>query len=477
MLRIKKLSIGLFAIIILIMFTVSGLGVLNARAESNDVYSSTVDNGIYDEYTDIDIHYGIPISNFYNFYASGVNITEQHNKVYLQVELENPIVYFIPRELFQSEGVTSYIGKEYGFITDTFSVEGSDALHTIVMLFDIEMKDDFLLSKDHLKIRITPVFQGEFAYITPQTKVIKGVKSNNQIGYDGAHQGVLYVDAEAECVIPVPTTKTSYVTAVSQCVFSPVNKYYLKNFKSLVSLYNENHLNAFDEGYILEQDQGAYFTQMDFAYSGHFYEPGEVSIKDVGNVIISVASIGLDCLRIAKIFPPANPLISLAGHVADYVQSCITLARNAVDEMKPLDKNLTYIPDFTTAKEQIAQKGYLTKDAMIEVASADNNELVLTTGDFIEADYQISATDPSWKTRYVAALTIEALDLKSGSSFGISNVPYSENLAFAAAEEEITIEEGAESTAYFLPGGTQKNYIFTDYTGWYHNYKRISPSS
>ena len=470
----KKIVTILLAAMLVFVLCFSGLAFINVKAEEeNNIYPSDADNGIYDAYTDTDIHNSININDYKNYYSNGVTLVDgEHDTIHMQVERSNEIVNFIPRELFKIEGITGYIGKEYGFLTDTFAVEGSDALHTIVLLFNIIINDNSYETKGHLKIRIAPVFQGEFAYITPKTEVIRGIYKGDQVAYDEEHYGNFYIDMQTtvDCIVPVPSTRITYPTISDACYFGEVYKYYLQNFSSMVSLYNENHLNSFDDEYLVTKDEGAYFTQTDFAFSGHIYEAGKIGWASVADLATSVAACAID------IAGAMNPLVGFVSGVigagadlASFVKSTIDMKRDAMETMDATEKGLTYTPDYTTAEEQIAHKGYLTKDLLIEVSSGENGGLILGTNDYIEVDYQVSATDPGWRTRYVTALAIEANTLKGGAddAITISNVPYSGNFDFAVSQETIEQVVGEETDVYLLPHGRQLNAFYPKYTGWY----------
>ena len=467
----KNVMIGILSILLIVVISFTTCEFLGTfAAEADKTYPSNIDNGKYDQFTDTDKHNDINIVAYPDFYSKGISLSAEDKVVRMTVRQDNAVALFVPRELFQTVGVTAYIGREYGFITDTFAVEGSGALHTIVMLFDIIINDNSAITKDHLKIRIKSVFQGEFAYVTPQTQSLLCVRQNAFATYDSTHQGSIEIDSDGEYIVPVPPVNVETVTAVSHCRFLGINKYYLGNFQSLVSLYNEHHLNAFDEGYQVSQDQGAYFTQTDFAYSGHFYDPKGASLTEIGNVAASAFSVGLDIIRLFKLLPK-KPLIGVAFGMVDFIKSCISLVDSMEESrmMQPTEKGLTYTPDYTTAKEQILNKGYLTKDALVRVISDENQNFVLATGDYIEADYQISSSNPDWKTRYVTALVMDAITYteNGAESFTFSNVGYSDEFEFNAIGERTDAALGEDVDLYLLPGGRQALYLDIEHTGWY----------
>ena len=475
----KRLATEIISLLLVVMLAAVGCGFISAGAESSpqQAYSSGIDSEQYDEYTDFNEHNDILINYFADYYADSVMLKSESiveddiHKTVVRMDIlrENDISLFVPKELFAAEGVKTYIGKEYGFIVDTFAVEGSDALHSIVLLFDIDTKNSLIDTKDHLIITVSPVFQGEFAYITPQTEKILCAYPVSGVKYTDEHTAAIYVSACADTIVPVPVTASPAASTPESCMFSQINKYYLKNFKSLANLYNENHLNAFDEEYQVYEDKGAFFTQMDFSYSAHSYKEGEVSFGSVKDVVVNAVTTGVDVLRLVGKLPPANPVMTVISDMVGFIKSCFDLAGETVDRLESTEKVLTYVPDYTSAEEQINDKGYLTKDALIEVVSEGGEDLILTTGDNITVDYQVASSSPSWRTRYVLSLVMDAFAVtdEGTETITLSNSGYSDGLDFATMEENVELENGVESMLYLLPHGKQYNRIDPAYTGWY----------
>ena len=69
---------------------------------------SSVDQGDYDEYTDFNSQNCIKVKEFINHYSQGINLYNGRDLgedyeamyVYAEVEKDNPIVDFVPKELF-----------------------------------------------------------------------------------------------------------------------------------------------------------------------------------------------------------------------------------------------------------------------------------------------------------------------------------------------------------------------------------------
>lgn len=68
----------------------------------------------------------------------------------------------------------------------------------------------------------------------------------------------------------VPVAEATYST---EYAFTEYTKYYLTDIGCTMSLYNVNHPNADDAGYVLEDDYGAYFSQTDIACQVRLFEP------------------------------------------------------------------------------------------------------------------------------------------------------------------------------------------------------------
>ena len=154
--------------------------------------SYSVDNGRYDEYTDNKEKNGVDLLEYPSYYGAGTTfvseITSEERKFYMHFGGDDKIVDFVPRELFTEVGKTFYIGKEYGFIVDTFEVEYSDALHSIVMLFLVDVDDNIIETKNHIKVKVQSVFQGEFCYFDNDAEIVRTKKLSNDLLFDGDYK-------------------------------------------------------------------------------------------------------------------------------------------------------------------------------------------------------------------------------------------------------------------------------------------------
>ena len=448
-------------------------GFTATKAEEGKTYLTyAADNGIYDEYTDTDVHSGVELVDFPIIYSqgNGLNIAYSEGHSRIKPTQDNEITLFVPRELFRTEGIETYIGREYGFLKDTFAVEGSDALHTIVLLFNIIKEDNLAKTQDHLQITIEPVFQGEFAYVTPQTEYLMGLQFYNDdtLTYGGGHRGPFVVEASNDYVIAVPTV-TEYSGDAILYEFRPVVKYYLKNFSSQVTLYNENHANAFEEDYNPQEDDGSFFTQTDFEYSGKFLKKTGGFEEKATDVLVKSLSLCWDIFSDTMGWK-VGTYLSYAGSALDLFDSVMGLAEPELVEMTKAENKFTYTPFYTTKEEQLLHYGAVHKDALVEVLSAGDTDLVLGTGDHITTDYQIASEEPAWKTRYAAMLSVDAVaitDDGAGEPIRMQGCAYSDLLKNETTEGAETLAENTETEAILLPGGKKEFAVNPAQTGWY----------
>lgn len=268
----RKLKRGYIWAVVCVLATVVAFSTAitygSATGDSNYTDMYRVDNGIYDEYTDVMTHNGYSLESYAeNLYASTVNITwgegdpdaVRFGYIYT-IEGDDPITQFVPRELFlsETEEPVLYIGREYGFLVDTFrpsitnasgGVIQSDNLHSTVMLFTVDTQDNMVSTGDHLKLTIAPIFQAEFAYVerTADGMFAMAINPNThflEYNYQDTLDFLVFPsDGAAGYVVPV--AEATYST---EYAFTEYTKYYLTDIGCTMSLYNVNHPNADDAG-------------------------------------------------------------------------------------------------------------------------------------------------------------------------------------------------------------------------------------
>lgn len=193
----KWRSICVIAIIMSLLLACSAIFInVQNPAFAQEEASYSVDNGKYDEYTDNRKKNGVDLLKYPSYYGAGTTFTTEtiyENTAkdiigYMHFSGDDKIVDFVPRELFTKVEKTFYIGKTYGFIVDTFEVEYSDALHSIVMLFLVDVNDNIIETKNHIKVKVQSVFQGEFCYFDNDAEIVRTKKLSNDLLFDGDYK-------------------------------------------------------------------------------------------------------------------------------------------------------------------------------------------------------------------------------------------------------------------------------------------------
>lgn len=272
----RKLKRGYIWAVVCVLATVVAFSTAitygSATGDSNYTDMYRVDNGIYDEYTDVMTHNGYSLESYAeNLYASTVNITwgegdpdaVRFGYIYT-IEGDDPITQFVPRELFlsETEEPVLYIGREYGFLVDTFrpsitnasgGVIQSDNLHSTVMLFTVDTQDNMVSTGDHLKLTVAPIFQAEFAYVERTADslfVINELPELSDTEEKADFLNYWYNGLLSHFSFPADGAD-GYVVPVASGLeyeFAEYTKYYLTDIGCTMSLYNVNHPNADDAG-------------------------------------------------------------------------------------------------------------------------------------------------------------------------------------------------------------------------------------
>lgn len=456
----KWRSMCVIAILLSLLLACSAFFINVQRpAFAQEETSYSVDNGRYDEYTDNTKKDDVDILKYPSYYGAGTTFTTETTYAggvyYMHFNGDDKIVDFVPRELFTKVGKTFYIGKEYGFIVDTYEVENSDALHSIVMLFLIDVDDNIIETKNHIKVRVQPVFQGEFCCFDNDAEIVRTKKLSNDLIFDGGYTIVelnLVNEGaqQSNYVIAVPVSYNPGMGGY-RFQFKETKKYYLSNVSGMMSLYNENHLNVGDAGYNAEDDDGAFFSQADYAYNGHFYEGGD--LLSAGSLFGTFVSIALDFA--SELIPGSKialrSIIKLAEAgltAADIINGSKEIKES--EKMVSTEKELTYVPDYTTKDQQLLFNKCLNKDMVVAVESGDEKQLLLDSGDYVELDFQVSTTDTTWATRYILGLAIDAVPLSDEEedvTLQSETVGYSGSVVFTE-NETFELTSNAENNNY-----------------------------
>lgn len=424
--KLFRRSCVFFLVVVLLSFFSFGLikdGKISFAEEEGISHLTETDY----EITNIEKPNGIDIFEYGEKYYGGNATVDwgMFSVATMQISGSDDIVKIVPRELFKKEGKTLHIGKKYGFFVDCRKLyEHRDLLVSTVMLIAVNTENDMFAetSKSHLKIRLTPIFQADFAYVR------KGIDEKMSYLQDQTYNffkdeyqydlELIYPDSGEDFIVPVPTEYYNKFLGQPHLGFLQHNKYYLTNPSALVSLYNVNQPNPYNEDYIAENDTGCFFSQTDFNYSGIFLQEGEADPSDVGAVVFGAASFPFDLYdsivglgSVLKIIPAAGTIFS----TLDFFQTISKLENDIKDTQTSEEKKITYTPYYNNKEQQLAAGG-LCKDEIIAIKGNTENQLLFGTNNYFEFDYQIHCQDIEVDTRYAAMINIGVVSVISEKS-------------------------------------------------------------
>lgn len=405
----------LFITMLLMAFVCCNLTIQNAYAEtiSNEIACFTEDDyAIANEKRPN----GIELTRYEaDYYGKNATFTNNNGFKKIEVKDNDDIIKLIPEELFKKECAIQHFGREYGFFIETRKqFSDNDMLLSTVILFDVIVNDNMLAinSASHLKIKIQPIFQAEFAYIKRGNNEIYSLNEQKYNFFSNGYTKdlqVIYPTAGNEFVVPIPTI---YHDKYSIPHFEPQqhNKYYMTNVSNRTSLYNMNDYNPYDEKYNAENDMGCFFTQTDFAYNGVFLENGESSLKDTGEVVYDAAMLACDIYSdfggtLKSVFK-AVPYVGIVVSTLDIVNSLIEIDEGLRTHTISDSKTLSYRALYNNKEQQINNYHYLTKDSTIAITNNTENQLLFRTNDYAEFDYQINCQDTNVDTLYATMINI-----------------------------------------------------------------------
>lgn len=454
--------IVIVAIFVLSMlFVLLGAFTLNKQASAESAIQ-TDNAGLYDSFTNTDVHDGENIAYFKSIYGQeivfhdGTELGDGYdsNYTYMEIKDDSSILKFVPEKLFKETGKTFYLGKEYGFIVDTFEIDATGELHSIVMLIDIKIEDKMISTFDHLKITIEPVFQGEFAHVTPEMDTVRCRRDMDVTDYEENYLPVIkLLPTTKEYIVSIPTTSSPGMPLKHMCDFLETSKYYLKDFSGVVSLYNEYHPNVFDESYNIQNDYGAFFTMLDYGYDAGYIKEGKFTYSEtVRPVILNVASLALDIFGGA-----VGSAISIINDSSEFIQSIGDAIESTKVQIISENKVLDYKADFTVREHQI-KRGFFNRDIYFKPQSNEGYEIALGNSNSITVDMQVNTGDATWDTRYVAALGLEAFALNEGETYSFDiDTTYSGFLDFGYGynKETAALTIGENIETYILKNGKQ----------------------
>ena len=401
----------------------------NLQLNNDTSYEDKIANlteGTY-SFTNNEIVNGINIDEYVNYYAKNASVKYSAAKVkyVMSVYGNDDIVNFIPEDLFKTTGFKQHFGKKYGFVVSTSERLNCQALISSVMLVKITTSDVYD-STSHLKIRVEPIFQADFAYVNKSITKMVAIEYQSKDIFVNNYLDKVIMDYQCdgeEFIVPVPTDALGL-----NMEFKQHNKLRLSNPTNMVSLYNVNGLNPWDNGFDPYKDKGAFFSQIDFAYEGKYLVPTQSDYADIGELSVNMISTTFDALdllhaidnlkelKYLKSVFKAMPYVGVAFSTIDIIADIAKLTSKAKFEEIGKEKKFSYKAFFNNKEQQI-QNGGLQKDATIAIKiNEPGKQFLVGTGDFFEFDYQINTQDPNVDMVYASMFVCDVYQANTAGS-------------------------------------------------------------
>lgn len=386
MIRGKKLifMLALFVVILSMVFVCCNLTIHNLYAETIDneiVYLTENKYAITNEKTPN----GLDFENYSKDHYGKNAILSWETEKTMEVKGDDDIVKIIPEELFKKEGIVQHFGRHYGFFIETKKAfADNDMLLSTVMI--INMVNDNKMAGSattHLKFKVQPIFQADFAYIKRGNNTIYSLDEQTRDFFENKYKKDLHIVYPAigdGFVVPLPTWYfEDGAFGLPKLAFKQHNKYYLTEISNQVSLYNANDYNPYDEKYIPENDMGCFFTQIDCNYNGFFLEQGTANIAEKGEVAYNAAMLAFDIYDKAKGLKSVFKAIPVLGDVVttiDIINGINQIVDNGKMQEITSSENISYTPLLNSKELQLNEYKCLAKDTAVAIKSNDVKKLL-----------------------------------------------------------------------------------------------------
>lgn len=274
----KKVSTIIFILLACCLMVLIFPSILKANAES---VNETLEQKIV-RFTDSDYLDGDSTTTIKQFAANykAQNYRPAGYEYYNDYPVTNIMSKVVPIELFYTEGVHLYMGKEYGFIIYTYTNNNHVSYFSQILLIDFTF--DTKADKYGNSVSNQPTYKMETLF-----QAFLEVRKNN---------------GDWEIIQPHSWLGTDI---------------YLKNVFIGANLENENEYNAYDVNYVKNNDDGDLILYAGVDYCAHQFV-GTTSFKELGTWSIKqIVTKGLDFVGDLGI-PVASPIANVTGKAIEF---------------------------------------------------------------------------------------------------------------------------------------------------------------
>lgn len=447
------ISAIILMMVILLMLLFLSLFTFLGTTYAEEINTTTLGDYLYSEY-------GSNISPAEN---SGITIND-----------DDPIVQYVPKQYFLTEGQHLYVGEDYGYYIYTFGDgyyfnewHSHGNLRSIVLGFEIVFyTTGNTATKDDFRYRIKILFQREYLTLLPDGLRVTAL---GDFEFGGAMESKTFdqfrrstyrdlrinvnpaagVNVGDGLVTPVPQLFKGDV------VYQDVDVFFLNNIAVSANIMNEQDPNAGDAGYNCYEDEGCFLigTGFDIAAVEHIHN--EDDIKGLG--IYSAEAITKKLVSTVLSFVPYGEFVGCALDIFEYLIGSQGYTEGDTFEQTNISTyyGTTNIPNSKAA--QIELSGGLYKTASVATNSVQSSSLWFGNGHHFIAGFDVTTgtgNNPGWRTVAQRIIDVGVTSLLTDvSPVSATSACYSN--AFNDYRSK-PINEDIVETAYVFPSyGTQ----------------------
>lgn len=375
----------------------------------------------YDVYTDSDfiLNNSSYTIRDYKTHLYKTTTTLQPNNS-LSITDDDPITGIVPKILFSVNGNHLYIGKEYGFFISTKpqtyqisesspQIVSASNKHCTVIVFDISVGYEI----DRYNISVEPLFQYEYAYVTPEENYVTTCPRNVSKYYSKK----INYNINENYVIPL--CRMHEITGIMY--YEEVISYYLKDISFGIQLLNEQAPNDIPpcSQYVAANDAGSFIIGLDYSFSGVTVNGQSIDAQEIISYVGGWLGLAGTIASLA-----GGPVGAALGSVLGVMGTILTLpdllnppTSNKCNQISVSSGMITATPLYTTRQHQITNYGKLIKEAGITINSDLDTPLLFNTGTSANAIFAISNSSPEAQeenqTRIIHDLALHIVDAET----------------------------------------------------------------
>ena len=346
------------------------------------------------------------------------------------------IFQIVPKAVFdmQSDDFL-YIGRQYGFYVDYDSTADSYLVYLMLHTYDNES------TSGHIVRKIEPLYYERYKYDS-----VTGTAA------------LEYVTDRVQSV-----DESGNVTMINRNYYKKCSDYeniYLKDIEFGGTLYNENHRNQGEEGYIDAADRGGYFIGGSYKFKGVSTNSHEFDFH------ADVFSTMIGWIDFSYIIGGAADLIGFAVDFAKLVESGVSWAALQKSDFRD---TITNENDYTfrmvdiAASDQIDKYGHLLKNFVTTLETPDTADglLYMTgNGNYAQSTFYCNYADTNdrWNTCFAGTVRMDIVK-GNGNILGDTVTALAEDVesnSFRGEvydDENIEVQLDAATELYALSGG------------------------